>query len=58
MIQTEKEYNAIIERIETLLQDSNNIENENAIGYIELNLLSDVVADYYEERNYPIGSIP
>lgn len=27
MIQTEKEYNAIVERIETLLQDIDNIEN-------------------------------
>lgn len=53
MIQTEKEYNAIVERIEVLLQDSNNIENTIASGYIELNLLSDLVADY-EERTYPV----
>jgi|SRR5690606_15417194 len=53
MIQTEKEYNAIVERIETLLQDSDNIENTDAKGYIELNLLSDLVADY-EERTYPV----
>ena len=44
MIQTEKEYNAIVERIETLLQDNDNIENTEAKGYIELNLLSDLVA--------------
>ncbi len=53
MIQTEKEYNAIIERIEVLLQDTDNIENTEAKGYIELNLLSDLVADY-EERAYPV----
>ena len=53
MIQTEKEYNAIVERIETLLQDTDNIENTDAKGYIELNLLSDLVADY-EERTYPV----
>jgi HTH-type transcriptional regulator/antitoxin HigA len=53
MIQTEKEYNAIVERIETLLQDTNNIENTDAKGYIELNILSDLIADY-EERTYPV----
>lgn len=53
MIQTEKEYNAIVERIEILLQDNDNIENTEANGYIELNLLSDLVADY-EERTYPV----
>lgn len=54
MIQTEKEYNAIVERIEILLQDTDNIENTDAKGYIELNLLSDLVADY-EERTYPVA---
>jgi len=53
MIKTKKEYNAIVERIETLLQYPDNIENKDSQGYIELNLLSDVVADY-EERNYPV----
>ena len=53
MINSKKEYNAIVERIETLLQDPDNIENTNAKGYIELNVLSDLVADY-EERAYPI----
>ncbi len=53
MIQTEKEYNAIVERIEILLQDTDNIENTEAKGYIELNVLSDLVADY-EERTYPV----
>jgi HTH-type transcriptional regulator/antitoxin HigA len=53
MIQTEKQYNAILERIEELLQDADNIENQNAKGYVELNILSDLVADY-EEENYPV----
>lgn len=53
MIQTEKEYNAIVERVETLLQNPDNIENEDAKGYLELNLLSNLVADY-EERTYPV----
>lgn len=53
MIQTEKEYSAIIQRIETLLQNPDNIENKEARGYVELNLLSDLVADY-EEKTYPV----
>ncbi|MBE7641119.1 XRE family transcriptional regulator [Salegentibacter sp. BLCTC] len=52
MIQTEKEYKAILYRIEKLLQNPDNIENTDAPDYIELNLLSDLVADY--ER----GEIP
>lgn len=54
MIQTEKQYKAILERIEELLQEPDNIENQNAKGYVELNILSDLVADY-EEQNYPVG---
>lgn len=53
MIKTEKEYSAIVERMEDLLQNPDNIENTDANGYIELNLLSDLVADY-EERTYPV----
>lgn len=30
MIKTEKEYNVIVQRIEILLQNPDNIENENA----------------------------
>jgi len=56
MIKTEEEYNAIIERIEELLQCPENIENKDAKGYVELNLLSDFVADY-EENNYPIKKV-
>ncbi len=53
MIQTEKEYTAIVERVEELLQNPDNIENNDTKGYIELNLLSDIIADY-EVRTFPI----
>jgi HTH-type transcriptional regulator / antitoxin HigA len=53
MIKTEKDYNAIVDRVEELLQNPDNIENKNAKGYVELNVLSDLVAEY-EERYYPI----
>ena len=57
MIHNEKEYKAIVERVEILLQDSENIENKEAAGYIELNILSDLLADY-EERACPIKKPP
>jgi HTH-type transcriptional regulator/antitoxin HigA len=53
MIKSEKEYSAIVERIEELLSNPENIENPDAKGYVELNLLSDLVADY-EETFHPI----
>lgn len=53
MIRTEREYETILERIETLLQNPDNIENKDAKGYVELELLSDLVADY-EEHTYPV----
>lgn len=53
MIQTEKEYNAIVERIEELLKYPENIENTDVKGYIELNVLADLVAKY-EERTFPV----
>ena len=53
MITTEKEYQVILERVETLLQNPENIENQEVKGYIELNILSDLVADY-EEANYAV----
>ena len=53
MIQTEREYNAITERIEVLLQNTENIENQDAHGYIELNVLSNLVADF-EEIYFPV----
>lgn len=55
MIKSEKEYKAILVRIEELLADSGTIENPEAKGYVELNLLSDMVADY-EETHFPISS--
>ena len=54
MIRTEKEYSAIVERIEELLGNPENIENKDVNGFVELNLLSDLVADY-EEKNYPVS---
>lgn len=54
MIHTEKEYKAILNRIERLLENPDNIENAEAPDYIELNVLSDLVAAY-EERTYPIS---
>ncbi|MEX2564672.1 MAG: hypothetical protein WD431_01865 [Cyclobacteriaceae bacterium] len=49
MIKSEIEYNAIINRIEELLSVPENIENTEAKGYVELNLLSDLAADYEEK---------
>lgn len=54
MIKTEKEYKTIVQRMEVHLQDSNNIENSDESGYIELNILSDLIADY-EERTYTVA---
>lgn len=53
MITTEKEYNALIARVEELLQNPDNIENREAKDYVELTILSDLVADY-EEYYYPV----
>lgn len=53
MIKSEKEYKAIVERIEELLAIPENLDNPNAKGFVELNLLLDLVADY-EEKHYPI----
>lgn len=53
MIKTENEYDVIVERIETLLQNPENIEDKDSSGFIELNLLSDLAADY-EEYHYPV----
>lgn len=54
MIRTEKQYECLLERIDELLLDSNNIENQDTKGYVELNILSDLVAEY-EEQYYPIA---
>lgn len=53
MIATEKEYQVILERIEILLKHQDNIENKESNGYVELNILSDLVADY-EEANFTV----
>ena len=53
MIKLEKEYTAIINRIEELLSVPENIENPEANGHVELNLLFDLVVDY-EELHHPI----
>ena len=53
MIKSKKEYSAIVERIEELLSVPENIENPESKGYLELNLLSDLVANY-EEKHHPI----
>ena len=53
MIKSEKEYKAIVVRIEELLSNPENIENPDAKGFVELSLLSDLVADY-EESILPI----
>lgn len=53
MIKSEKEYKAIVSRVEELLSNPDNIENADSKSYVELNLLSDLVADY-EEKHYPI----
>jgi HTH-type transcriptional regulator/antitoxin HigA len=49
MIKTNEQYNIVLERIEELLKHSDNIENTEAKGYIELNFLSDMVADYEDK---------
>ncbi|WP_194775555.1 helix-turn-helix domain-containing protein [Pararhodonellum marinum] len=53
MIKSEKDYQAIVERVEELLSVPDNIDNPEAKGYVELNLLSDLVADY-EEMHHPV----
>lgn len=52
-IQTKKEYIALSTRIEELLAIVNNDTASNDKNFIELDLLSDLVADY-EESNEPI----
>ena len=53
MIQTEQQYHTLLERIEELLQNPDNIENQHAKGHIERKELSDLVADY-EEQYFPV----
>jgi HTH-type transcriptional regulator/antitoxin HigA len=53
MIKTEKQYNAACERIEELLKVVGNDTPTDDKNFIELDLLSDLVADY-EEAKYPV----
>ena len=53
MIKNEKQYKAACVRIEELLKVVGNDTPVDDINFIELDLLSDLVADY-EEINYPI----
>lgn len=52
-IETEQQYNAACERVEELLQIVGNNTPTDDRNYIELDLISDLVADY-EEEHYPI----
>ncbi|MDR3340005.1 MAG: helix-turn-helix domain-containing protein [Candidatus Symbiothrix sp.] len=52
-IKTERQYNAACERIEELLKLVGNDTPTDDKNFIELDLLSDLVADY-EEVNYPV----
>lgn len=49
MITSEIEFKATLERIEELLANPENIENSESEGFVELNMLSDLVADYEEK---------
>ena len=53
MIKTEKQYNAACARVEELLRIVGNDMPTDRKEFIELDLLSDLVADY-EEANYPV----
>lgn len=52
-IQTKNEYKAVCNRIDELLQTVNNKTSPQNEDFIELNLLSDLVADY-EETTEPV----
>jgi hypothetical protein len=49
MIKSEQDYKTALEKIEELLAISENIRDPDAKGYLELNQLADLVADY--EKN-------
>ena len=53
---TQQQYNAACERIEELLQVVGNDTPATDRNFIELDLLSDLVADY-EKEHYPIGKL-
>ena len=53
---TKQQYNAACERIEELLQAVGNDTPTTDRNFIELDLLSNLVADY-EKEHYPIGKL-
>lgn len=53
-INTEKQYEKAVERVEELLQVVGNDTPENDKDFIELDLLSELVAEY-EEQHYPVS---
>ena len=53
---TKQQYNAACERIEELLQVVDNDTLTTDRNFVELDLLSDLVADY-EKEYYPIGKL-
>lgn len=53
VIETKKEYEAIFRRVEELLKVVTNKTATDSKEFIELDLLSDLVADY-EEANFPV----
>lgn len=55
-IKTQKEYNAVCERIDDLLQVVGNDTPANDKNFIELDLLSDLVADF--EETYELVQVP
>ena len=52
-INTEIQYEKALERVDELLRVVDNETNENDKNYIELDLLSDLVAEY-EEKYFPV----
>ncbi|WP_057936244.1 hypothetical protein [Algoriphagus resistens] len=49
MITSDIEYKATLERIKELLANLKNIGNSESEGFVELNMLSDLIADYEEK---------
>ena len=57
MIKNETQYNAIIKRIDQLLEVVDDNTSEDNPEYIELMLLTDLV-ESYEDEHYPIEKPP
>lgn len=55
MIKSENEYNAVLERIDELLRIVDDNTPATSKDYVELMLLSDLVADY-EDAHYPVAT--